>query len=114
MVVAVGCCSWFSSFLQREDGREGTDRSREGGKQEEELSAAVASMEVEKKTFDLKEVAQHKAQDDCWMVIHGKVKKAFQVCGSICFSSSSFLRPHGTSEPYRMIGGLLLKSFLVC
>jgi hypothetical protein len=71
-------------------------------------------MEEEKKTFDLKEVAQHKAQDDCWMVIHGKVKKAFQVCGSICFSSSSFLRPHGTSEPYRMIGGLLLKFFLVC
>ncbi|CAK9869535.1 unnamed protein product [Sphagnum jensenii] len=30
-------------------------------------------MEEEKKTFDLKEVAQHKAQDDCWMVIHGKV-----------------------------------------
>jgi len=30
-------------------------------------------MEEEKKTFDLKEVAEHKAQDDCWMVIHGKV-----------------------------------------
>jgi hypothetical protein len=90
VVVAVGCCSWFLAFCNERTAGRRTDRSREGGKQEEELSAAVASMEEEKKTFDLKEVAQHKAQDDCWMVIHGKVKKAFQVCGSICFSSSSF------------------------
>jgi cytochrome b involved in lipid metabolism len=47
-------------------------------------------MGEEKKSFDLKEVAQHKAQDDCWMVIHGKVKKLFKYVGSIGFSSSSF------------------------
>lgn len=83
MVVAVGCCSWFLAFCnERTAGRGRIDRGREGGrgrgKREEELSAAVASMEEEKKIFDLKEVAEHKAQDDCWMVIHGKVKKLFK------------------------------------
>lgn len=29
------------------------------------------------KVFSLKEVEQHVAQDDCWMIIHGKVRFCF-------------------------------------
>lgn len=36
-------------------------------------SVAMASEGEEKKVFSLKEVAQHVVQEDCWMVIHGKV-----------------------------------------
>lgn len=33
----------------------------------------IERMEEAKKTFTIQEVSQHTAQDDCWMVIDGKV-----------------------------------------
>lgn len=40
---------------------------------------AMASEGEEKKGFSLKEVSQHVVQEDCWMVIHGKVNLWFPV-----------------------------------
>lgn len=59
------------------------------------FSVAMASDGEQAKVFTLQEVAQHVVQEDCWMVIHGKVSSIglkSVVSSSKCAFSSWILR----------------------